>query len=58
MENIIKDVLLHDIIILEIEGIKYTVLKTEHRNGYDVQEIRIDGDELYYKMALHAIRRN
>lgn len=58
MENIIKNVLVQDLIILDREGIEYSILNINHRNGYDVYEIRIDGDELYYKMVLHAIRRN
>ena len=57
MGNIIKDVLMHDLVILDREGIMYTILNIDHRNGYDVYEIRIDGDELYYKMVLHVIRR-
>lgn len=57
MKNIIKNVLMHDLMILDREGIEYTILNINHRNGYDVYEIRIDGDELYYKMVLHAIRR-
>ena len=57
MENIIKNVLMHDLMILDREGIEYTILSIDHRNGYDAYEIRIDGDELYYKMVLHAIRR-
>lgn len=57
MENIIKNVLMHDLMILDREGIEYTILNIDHKNGYDVYEIRIDGDELYYKMVLHAIRR-
>lgn len=58
VENIIKNVLMRDLMILDIEGIEYTILNIDNRNGYDVYEIKIDGDDLYYKMALHAIRRN
>ena len=57
MENIIKNVLAHDLAILNREGIAYTILKSKHMSGYDVHEIRIDGDELYYNMVLHTIRR-
>ena len=57
MENIIKNVLMHDLMILDREGIEYTILNINHRNGYDLYDIRINGDELYYKMVLHAIRR-
>lgn len=57
MENIIKNVLAHDLMILNMKGIEYTILKSKHMNGYDVHEIRIDGDELYYDMVLHTIRR-
>lgn len=57
MENIIKDVLMHDLMILDREGIKYTILNINHKNSCDVYEIGIDGDELYYKMVLHTIRR-
>lgn len=57
MENIIKNVMWSDLMILDREGIEYTILNIEHRSFYDYYEIRIDGDELYYKMVLHAIRR-
>ena len=57
MENIIKNALMQDLMILDREGIEYTILNINHRNGYDAYDIRIDSDELYYKMALHAIRR-
>lgn len=57
MENVIKNVLAHDLMILNMEGIEYTIIKSKHMDGYDVHEIRIDGDSLYYDMALHAIRR-
>ena len=57
MENNIKNVLAHDLMILNMEGVEYTILKSKHMNGYDVHEIRIEGDELYYDMVLHAIRR-
>lgn len=57
MEYIIENVLAHDLMILNREGIEYTILKSKHMDGYDVHKIRIDGDELYYNMVLHAIRR-
>lgn len=57
MEKIIKDALWQDVRTLDIEGIEYDILKINHRNGYDVYEIKISGDKLYIDMALHAIRR-
>ena len=58
MENIIKNVATHELMILDREGIEYTILNIEHKSFYDLYEIRIDCDELYYKMVLHAIRRS
>ena len=57
MKNIIKNVLMHDLMILDRDGIEYIILNINHKNGYDVYEIKIDGDEPYYNMALDAIRR-
>ena len=55
MENIIKNILMHDLNILDNGMFNYTIMNIVHRNGYDVYDIRIDGDQSQYTKALHAI---
>lgn len=54
MDNIIKNASIDELKILSREGIEYSLLDV---NDDDTAKIRIDGDELYYSMALDAICR-
>lgn len=51
MEYIIENVTDEEIDILDKEGIEWY---PDDLNGRDIV---IEGDEIYYEMALHAIRR-
>ena len=53
MENIIKNVTGEDLLILAREGFKWKPV-----DPLSSKDIIIDGDENYYKMALHAIRKH
>lgn len=51
MEYIITNVTKEEIIILEREGFEW------YPDSIDTSNIVIEGDETYFNMALHAIRR-
>ena len=51
MEHIIPNVTIEEIEILEREGFEW------YMDDIFGEDIVIEGDELYFKMALHAIRR-
>ena len=57
MKNIVKNISLDELKVLDKERVEYTILNIDHKNGCDVYEIRIDGDEQYYNMVLHALRK-
>lgn len=58
-EYIINDVTKEDLDILDREGIMFTIMSVTYRKNrdYDTYNIRIEGDKLYYYMALNSIRR-
>lgn len=58
-EYIINDITKEDLDILNREGIMFTTMSVTYRKNrdYDTYNIRIEGDKLYYYMALNSIRR-
>jgi hypothetical protein len=58
-EYIINDITKEDLDILDKEGIMFTIMGVTYKKNrdYDTYNIRIEGDKLYYYMALNSIRR-
>lgn len=57
MENIISGLVSNELEILDMEGIKYTVINATQVDYFDVYDIQIEGNDLDFERAQDVLYR-